>query len=195
MAALFLAVLSLPTHAVVITFSEPVWGGSGTPIDGASGLGVTFDFKVGGIDSTTARIAAGPGTTTFLDAPLIEGPARNSALTMDFAGPISSLSFGVAVLGSPTPFNVELFDPSLSSLGVTNVPLASLGFAPEAQFTYNGSGVSRAVVTFNPGPIRFALDNVEFERERRGVPDGGSTALLAGIALIGLLKAKRSLGS
>lgn len=183
-------------HAVpmVITFDEVQWGPPFLPIDGASAFGITLDYKIGGVDSPEARIATGPGLTTYVDAPLIEGNAEG-VLTIDFDVATPVLDFGVAILGPEADpgFSVELFDSSLSSLGVTGVPVVSMGSVPEGLFSYTGIGVSRAVVSFDPNATRFALDNILFDPmgDSSPVPDGGTTVLLTGIALFGVGGMKR----
>ena len=188
MAVISAAFIALGTggaaQAVTLTFNEL----PSQPVDNLSFQGVTFDFKVGGVDSTdaarTRRPAGGPGSITFVQDPSLEGTA-SGVLTLDFATAISTLQFGVALgtVASLTPgFTVELFDPALMSLGITPVNTSSLVSATEGLFTYSGAPVTRAVIDFNETAAnRFALDNLIYEPAiSTPVPEPASlTGLLA----------------
>jgi hypothetical protein len=171
MAVISAAFIALGTggaaQAVTLTFDELPF----QPVDNLSFQGVTFDFKVGGVDSTDASYGAGgPGIITFVQDPSLEGTA-SGILTLDFATAISTLQFGVALstFASLTPgFTVELFDPALMSLGITPVNTSSLFSFTEGLFTYSGAPVTRAVIDFTEnftyGELnRFALDNLIYE--------------------------------
>ena len=88
-------------------------------------MGVTFDFKVGGVDSADANYAsAGPGSITFVQDPSLEGDAAG-VLTLDFAVPTSVLSFGYALLSFeplPAGVSVTLLDSGLGLIGVFEGP-------------------------------------------------------------------------
>lgn len=140
------------------------------PVDGLSVMGVTFHFQVGGVASTDAYYHGfGPGTITYVQDPSLEGDAAGS-LTLDFAEPTALLELGAALSCSGctlTPgFSVELFDTDLRSLGVTPVNTDPLIDFSEGQFSYSGTRVRRAVITFqNPDAFaRFAVDNLTFVR-------------------------------
>jgi hypothetical protein len=182
-----------PSGETTLTFDEL----SPQPVDNLSLLGVTFDFKVGGVDSTDATYGAGgPGTITFVQDPSLEGNAAG-ILTLDFAEPTSLLNFGVALntFNSLTPgFTVELFDPALMSLGITPVNTSSLVSFTEGLFTYSGAPVTRAVIDFNETAAnRFALDNLTFGGSQ-SVPEPTSTLGVLAFGAFGggsLLKRKR----
>jgi hypothetical protein len=182
-----------PSGETTLTFDELPF----QPVDNLSLLGVTFDFKVGGVDSTDAIYGAGgPGTITFVQDPSLEGNAAG-ILTLDFTEPTSLLNFGVALstFGSLTPgFTVELFDPALMSLGITPVNTSSLLSFTEGLFTYSGAPVTRAVIDFNETAAgRFALDNLTFGGSQ-SVPEPTSTLGVLAFGAFGggsLLKRKR----
>lgn len=175
--------ISNTARAVTLTFDELPF----QPVDDLSFLGVTFDFKVGGLDSLDANYnSIGPGLITYLQDPSLEGNAAG-ILTLDFASPTSILDFGVALSAfnvSLSPgFTVALFDSALILLGITAVdtnPLSSPEFVTEGLFSYAGIPVSRAVIDFDENSAeRFALDNLTFD-----VPEP-ATMLLLGSGLIG----------
>lgn len=180
--------------AETLTFDEL---GSPTPADGLSVKGVTFDFKINGVDSTDALYNLSfppefPGNLFGnLQAPLLEGNAKG-ILTLDFAEPISALQFGVGVeaFGTLMPaLTVELLDPELSSVGITPVDTSSLALLSEGLFTYSGVPVQRAVVDFDQTKLgldpaldpRFSLDNLTYTP----VPEPSSVAGLLALGALG----------
>ncbi len=182
-------------EAVTLTFDELAF--QGESVHDLSVMGVTFDFKVDGVDSTDATYhSSSVGTITFIDDPALESNA-DGVLTLEFDSPTRRLAFGVAftVFDVVSPgFSVELFDPSFASLGVTDVDMNRLISFSEGLFTYSGPLVSRAEVKFfHPvGPEilfrRFALDNLTFTP----IPEPGTLLLLAsGLAGLGLWNGKR----
>jgi hypothetical protein len=159
---LMLASFSLFTfgQTTVLTFDElPT-----QPVNGLTFKGVTFGFTVGGVASTDAFYnSANGGQLTYVQDPSLEG---NSAgvLTLTFATPTSALRFGIARSTTTTlkpGFTVELFDANGVSIQVTPVNTDPLILFSEGQFSYSGTPVKRAVITFNdPTALRFALDNL-----------------------------------
>ena len=137
-------------------------------VDDLAFAGVTFDFKIGGIDSSEAFYNSfGPGTLTYVDDPSLTG-SSDGVLTLSFAVPTSILEFGVAIssFDSLSPgAHVELYDAQQISLGVTPVDVSTvtgaLGFA-ENYFQYVGVPVSRAIVAFDLPAASFALDNLTY---------------------------------
>lgn len=172
-----LGVLTGGIHAqpVVLTFDDL----PEQSVDGLSHLGVTFDFKVGGVDSDQAYYnMSGPGTLTYIDDPCLIGVA-SGVLTLDFDSPTPILEFGLA-MEAEVPVSpactVELFDANLESLGVTPLDALPLVEFSEALFTYSGAAVLRAVIDFNEGEIdAFAIDNLTFDistdTDSDGIPD------------------------
>lgn len=180
--------------AETLTFDEL---GSPTPVDDLTVKGVTFDFKIDGVDSTDATYNQSfppdfpPNLFANLEAPLLDGNARG-ILTLDFAQPTTALQFavGVETFGPVTPaLNVELFDTGLNSLGITPVDTNSQALLSEGLFTYNGVPVQRAVLDFNDSELgldesldpRFSLDNVSYT----AVPEPSSFAGLVALGVLG----------
>lgn len=138
------------------------------PVNGLTLKGVTFH------DTTGAFFhASDGGQQHFTQDPTTTGLAPGEVLTVDFAQPWPFVQFGMSLdtQGTLTPaFSVELFDPSLVSLGVTNVDASPLpgDHYSEALFTHSGRRISRLVVTFPAIPTfpAFGFDNLTF-----GVPE------------------------
>jgi hypothetical protein len=180
-AALIVVVGTTAAGAVTLTFDELPF----QPVDGLSFQGVTFDFKIGGINSNDAFYNSfGPGTLTTIQDPSFTGNSTG-ILTLDFDVPTAILQFGAA-LSTADPlspgFAVELFDANLQSLGTTNVDTlpagGALGFS-EALFEYTGTPVVRAIVDFADDPGSFAVDNLVF------IPEPSALFMwLMGFALI-----------
>ncbi|YAF97538.1 MAG: PEP-CTERM sorting domain-containing protein [Nodularia sp. CChRGM 3473] len=169
--------------SVTLTFDElPT-----QPVDGLSFKGVTFDFKIDGVNSTDAGYKfTGPGNLTFINDPSLIGSVQG-ILTLDFSQPISALSFGVALdtfLDLTPGFTVELFDSELISLGITPVNTSTLVSVTEGLFSYTGTAVQRAVVDFNDEDafaFAFALDNLTYQPISTAVPE--PTTILGSLAV------------
>ncbi|NET85823.1 MAG: hypothetical protein F6J94_29215 [Moorea sp. SIO1F2] len=153
------------TNTTVLTFDELPF----QPVDDLSFMGVTFDFKVGGVDSTDANYASsGPGSISFVQDPSLEGNAAG-ILTLDFDAPVSDLEFGVALstFATLTPgFTVELFDDGSTLVNTIAVDTSSQPSFTEALFSLSDSDtpIDRVVIDFNDAAaFRFALDNLSFE--------------------------------
>ncbi len=145
------------------------------PADNVTLNGVTFDFKINGLNSTDAtfgnNVGLGTNTTINLSNPVLEG---NSAgvLTIDFAVPVTNLSFAVArssLTAVDSGVQVSLFDATLTSISTTPLDLAPQRTFAEGQFNYTGlTGVRRVVLDFSSAiggasGVRFAIDNLSFE--------------------------------
>ena len=165
-------------QADTLTFDEL---GSPAPVDDLTVKGVTFDFKIDGVDSTDAtyNLSLPPELPSNLfvnlQQPLLEGNATG-ILTLDFAQPTSTLEFavGVEALGDVTSaLNVELFDTELNSQGIIPVNTSSQVALSEALFAYSGVPVQRAVLDFDETKLgldptidpRFSLDNLNYSAE------------------------------
>jgi hypothetical protein len=148
---------------ITLTFAELPF----QPVDGLSFMGVTFHFTVQGVPSGDANYdSGGPGTITYVQDPSLEGNAAGT-LILDFDTPTPAVQFGVAE-SSFGPLaagcTVELFDSTLTSLGLIDVATASIVSFTESRFSYNGQPISRVAITFNSdAAARFALDNLTFD--------------------------------
>jgi hypothetical protein len=182
--------------ALTLDFSEL----SPRPVEGLSYMGVTFSFTVGGTPSTDATYNSnGPGITTFVQDPSLEGDAIG-ILTLGFnPQPTDRLQFGVA-LDTSDPlkpgFTVEFFNRDLISLGTTPVDTSPLSSFSEGQFVYSGAPIGQAVIDFEDSAGRFALDNLTFSdgQPLNSVPSPGALLLGSmGVALVSWLRRTRTL--
>lgn len=159
----------LRAHSYEITFDEVPT----TTVDDLSVEGVTFDFKVNGLDSPAADFnVTGPPGLFYLDGSVLEGEAAG-ILSIIFNRPTPTLSFSAAldsVAFAATPgLTVDLFGIGFAPLGT--LPLSLISNGPglfiEGQFIYPGGPlVKAAVIDFNEAagsnePL-FFLDNLRF---------------------------------
>jgi len=143
---------------VTITFDEL----PAQPVDGVSLFGLGFGFQVDGVDSDLAVFGAPAiDLQPYVVGPVLEGPP--GILTLDFAIPTRVIDFGLLVPVGPSGafLEVELFDESSSSLGVESLPIESFSGSGSA-YSYDGTRVSRAVITVPDAPAFFWLDNLTF---------------------------------
>ncbi len=178
-------------RAETLTFDEL---GSPTPADGLTVKGVTFDYKIDGVDSTDAIYNQSfppqlpPNLFVNLQAPVLEGNAKG-VLSLDFAQPISQLQFAVGVESTApvtSALTVELFDSGSKSLGSTPVNTTPQAILSEGSFTYSGVPVQKAVLDFDATKFgidptrdpRFSIDNLSYT----AVPEPSS---LLGLFAIG----------
>jgi hypothetical protein len=161
--------------AEILTFDEL---GSPTPANGLTVKGVTFDFKINGVDSPDATYNSSfppqlpPNVFANIQQPFLEGNGKG-ILSLDFAAPISALQFNVG-LESFAPvasgLTVELFDVGLKSLGITSVNTTPLAVLSEGLFSYSGASVKKAVLDFDASKFglsptddpRFNIDNLSY---------------------------------
>jgi hypothetical protein len=195
LAAAALGLLVAPVHALtptLITMDDL----SPRPLNGlVHPAGVTFGFTLGGVPSNEARYASGgPGETTFIDDPSVEGPTSflsgRGAISMQFALPAVQIEFGLAMsaVGTrPNAATVELYDAANVLFDSSTFSLTQITMFSEAQYKYVGTPVTRALLKFNQSTeeLRFAFDNLLFAV----VPEPASIALAA--PLLGLLVTRR----
>ncbi|OKH33313.1 hypothetical protein NIES2101_40015 [Calothrix sp. HK-06] len=174
-----------------LTFDEL---GVPTPVDNLTVKGVTFDFKIDGVDSNEAMYNASfppqlpSNLLANLQQPSLQGNAQG-ILSIDFAAPVEALEFAVgvdAVQPLAPGFSVELLDKGLNSLGITPVNTAPLAILSEGLFKYSGVPIKKAIVSFNsesslnPNNPRFSLDNLSYT----AVPEPSSLIALLGSSAI-----------
>jgi hypothetical protein len=157
--------------------------------------GVMFGYRLNNVASNVAQYnMLGPGATTFVQDPSIEGQAVGGVLTITFPAPMGIIEFGVARnrlnLALPNGASVQLFDSASALLGTTSLTLNPMPNFVEAKFTHNGVKASRAVVSFPGGPDaqRFALDNLRFQ-----IPEPTGACLVVA-ALVGIGLSSRRAG-
>lgn len=159
------------------------------PINGLTVEGATFTYTINGVASSNATFNT-PGANGFayINGGVSLGDTAG-VLTVDFANPVSNVSFGVArsgVVAVNNGFTVELFDAGLNSMGISTVPMAPV-ISPniEAQYTTNASGISRMRIDFTSASsaiagTQFALDNLVTDDTPTVVPVVGSATILGG---------------
>jgi hypothetical protein len=174
-------VMTRPAWALVGDITITMGDLPNQPVNGLiHPTGVQFGFTVGGVANSDARYASGgPGSTTFVQDPSIEGTTAG-VLSVIFPSPTPMIRFGVARLTGGTIANgaaVQLFSAANFSLGITNLPMTEMPTFAEAQFAYSGPAVKRMTVDFTVSPVsaspRFAFDNLVFR-----VPEPGSAVML-----------------
>jgi hypothetical protein len=163
-----------------------------TNINGTTIQGVTFTTA----DGLLIVGAAGPGCQPLVCDPSAIGETLNQVLTLDFAQPVSTLSFGTALsVMSGTPnFFIQLINASNGIIGNFGVATGlDGGNFVEGEFTYaGGQTVRSARITFQQGGAnQFAIDNIR--TSVTATPEPASAALLAtGLGGIGgIVRRKR----
>jgi hypothetical protein len=215
-AAIFVALAGAgPAAAITITF-DPTQatppGQSGpppatqTPASTLSYWGITFHSSA----ANDPSICGGRGPLCFADTigtaalglnfltdDILSGSLTGSpALTLTFLNPTTILDFG-AVVGTSTsePLSVSLFGPQFTGKSPVVINLQALNGASlsEGEFSYSGSPITGAVITFSSdGAPIFGIDNLTYNQQ---VPEPGAMALIGG-GLICILGASASkLGS
>jgi hypothetical protein len=106
----------------------------------------------------------GPGTTNNISAPNIEGNAAG-VLTLTFDHPVTDLAFGVALCCAfPAGVTVDLSRTgnghASQQLSLSATPDPSF---PGGRFDYSGPPVQTVTIRFDPGLIRFVIDNLTFK--------------------------------
>lgn len=116
----------------------------------------------------------------------------SSTLTLTFANPTAILDFG-AVVGTSTnePLSVALSGPQFVGTSPQTITLSGTTLS-EGEFTYSGSPITQAVITFSSdaSPI-FAIDNLTYQPQISStVPEPESVALF-GVGLLCLVALRR----
>jgi hypothetical protein len=155
--------------------------------------GVSFAFTVGGNPNLDANYNSfGPGVTTFISDPSIEGTTAG-VLQVFFPASYNSVSFGLAASAiAPTSVNVELFDALNVSLGITPLLLSPMPTFAENQFVYTGANLSRLRLDLTPSlnAGRFAFDNLRLDNVST-IPEPTSFTIFSLVSLGGWVLASR----
>jgi hypothetical protein len=168
------------------------------PLQSVDGLvhptGVQFGFTVGGLPHPDANYnSGGPGATTFVQDPSIEGTTAG-VLSVVFPAPTPIVQFGIARNFNDMIANgasVQLYDASDSLVGVpTSLAMTAMPTFAEAQFNYSGAAVKRMTVdlTTSTDGARFAFDNLTF----RPIPEPASilSTMASIVVLLGCTTAR-----
>lgn len=151
--------------------------GTGSPVDANNQhlLGVLFQFSGGSAQYN--GVVGSAGNTALVSDPVLMGPTSGT-LSLTFDRPTTILAFDIAM---------ESIDALSDAYTVSlpgNAPLsgdtAPIMFFSEGHFSYEGSAVSSAIITFSNAAPEFGLDNLTF-----GNPEPGTSLLLGG-AFLGL---------
>ena len=149
---------NLATDFTTLVFTE-------VPLQPANGLtvnGITFGYS-----GTFANYnsAFGPGGFTFVDSPVLEGN-NDGILTLSFAQPTKSLSFGLALSRSDftgVGATVELFTQSMVPIGgplpVNVIPLVfspTVSF-PEGAFSFVHAPEPSTILLFAVGLVLLTM--------------------------------------
>jgi hypothetical protein len=183
-AVALLVVTSSMASTITLTMTEV----STQLIDGLviSKGGVNFTFT--NAARTVLYNSSGPGTTTFIQDPSIQG--TTSQFSVGFSVPVSSVQFGMAELSSTLGqlATVDLFNNSALPFAtvVLNASLAD-PFA-EGLFSFSSGLVTNIRITPNALPPALAFDNLTVVT---AVPEPSNfSAITAAVALLGLLAVK-----
>ena len=173
-----------------ITFEETEFP-DGTVVDGlvvttldGSPLPAPLTFGFSSADATIGDL--GPGVTTYVEVPNMEGPTSGT-LSIDFGLQATSATFGFVLQCGPPIVDgatAQALDANDNPVG-SQVSIDALNFGsgwPENQLTVAPGGAFRAVeITFNSGSgcNRFAFDNLAYDGQPvPTLPAAGFAALV-----------------
>ncbi|HSH95538.1 MAG TPA: VPDSG-CTERM sorting domain-containing protein [Roseimicrobium sp.] len=186
----YLAVFALglfcasPLRAIVIDF-DTVAAGSVSTIGGAT-------FSLAGVGESGNPISAIYSGKGYLwnSSDSIAYPT-NSILRVDFASVATGVIFDFNNQGGKTT-SWSLLDSS----GATIVTGANIADANIHSYNLSAyTGVKSIVWNNNGNDWLFGLNKLTFESSASAVPDGGSTLLLLGLAVGGMVVAQRKLSN
>jgi hypothetical protein len=183
-AVLFGSVYAGSAHAdAIIDFSTL----PNESVDGVSADGVTFGYTEQGYSSPEAFFDypttnyAGAAQTQLVGPYALFGYA-DGVLTMDFAAPVSTIDFAVALTTNAADTDgatVSVYDTNGALIATSDVATNPLVLFSEGSFTYSGADASSVSVSFDSSAAGdFALGSVT-------VPEPDSIAVLA-LGLFGL---------
>jgi len=151
--AALLAIAPVATGQVVgpIQFTEPefplytvVNGLSVSTLNGVPIVPISFGFQSGGVPSTDCTVSGGPGTTTYVSDPSIEGAPGE--LTITFGSDLSDFQFGFAVLPGGGGGRRGSGPVTSWSTGSAPHPLAVTGAVQLTGYTAVGAAVGSVTV-------------------------------------------------
>jgi len=186
----FSMVISSLAQAVDVRFDDVPF----QPADGLRHAGVTFDYKLGGLDNSTDAFAGsfGPGTLTNVSDPSLTGNSAGIlALSLDIPTPVLEFGAALSTADALSPgLTVQLFRSSgelLETRALNTVSNGVLAFS-EGRFTYSGEPISRAVMDFADSPQNFAFYNLVFEVPE---PWAASLMMIGSFALLPVLRRRQ----
>ncbi len=178
------------------------------PVDDLSFMGVNFDFKVNGEDSTDAiynverniDLTGIGGEVIPLDpSPPVLEISTPGILTLDFITPTGTLMFDVARevdfrFESTPVFTVELFDEAMRSLMLAEVGLNEIileglpsplrSVVVGSNFAYSGTPIKRTVIDFrNTVSSSVGFDNLTYKTDAQHTPVPEPASILGLLAL------------
>lgn len=192
-----LTVAATPALATTLLFDPSEIGEiTPQPADSQSAAGVTFGFDIGGspngilygVNEPSAGFTQNllGGTLGGVSNPSDGIDSIDGILTMVFAVPVTEISFDLAVNVIGQVFNAATVD--LGAAGSFSIDTDTLVVWSEGSFSWSGSAVSTATVSFVDDPFisEFWIDNLSYV-----VPEPRTGALLAwGLLVIGTRPAR-----
>ena len=169
-------------HALTIDFDSP------TP----AGVSFSGQYIVADTFLPSYYAPPSPQSGNFYATYNKDNPYAPSASTISLGGTYESLSF---TWGSVDSYNtLELLRNGLvvQSVGGSKVMDPADGNqGPSGTMTYTTSGVAFDSIRFLTGTNSFEVDNINVSSR---VPDGGTTAVLLGLTMVGLAAVRSKLG-
>lgn len=170
--------------AVTIDFETDTVGSSPNGVSGlysTSGNGTVQNTNVGG-----QYVAPAGDTSKYL---AVQG-GQTETFTSQIGG-LKNISF---LWGSIDSYNTVTFSGPNGSISLTGTQVEAItGHSEHDSFVFTlSSPIAYNSVTFSSSVNAFELDNI---RVSTSVPDGGTTAALLGLSMLGLVAVRSKLGA